>query len=203
MANSKRKCGGCGEYFRPDRTFPGPVAWCGEDCALIVSRKRLPAVKAKAARQERAQTKEARERIKTRAKWLEEAQAAFNSFCRERDKDLPCICCGQWPSSDDYKPGGYWDAGHWKSRGAFPELRFVEINCHKQLKSCNAGSSKYARKGRTVSAGYRENLIRKIGQESVDWLDGPHEAKHYTIEDLRRIKQEYKDKLKALRGGHD
>lgn len=199
MANSKRRCGACKTYFRPEQTFPGTASWCSPECGLIVAQKRLPAVKAKQARTERAQTKEARERIKTRAKWLEEAQTAFNSFVRERDKDLPCICCNQWPTSDDYKPGGYWDAGHFLSRGAFPELRFVEINCHKQLKSCNAGSSKYAKKGRTVSEGYRENLIRKIGQESVDWLEGPHEAKHYSIECLKRIKQEYKDKLKELR----
>lgn len=183
--------------------FYQKAGFCGNDCmadhGIARGRAQIERKKAAVARQERAQTKEARERIKTRSKWLEEAQTAFNAFVRWRDKDLPCICCNQWPSSDDYKPGGYWDAGHFLSRGAFPELRFEELNCHKQQKSCNAGSSKYAKKGRTVSEGYRENLIRKIGQESVDWLEGQHEAKHYTIEDLKRIKQEYKDKLKELR----
>jgi hypothetical protein len=196
--NSRRKCGGCGEYFRPDRTFPGPVAWCSPDCGLTVARKRVPAVKASQERQERKEHKEAKQRIKTRSEWLKEAQAAFNAYIRERDKDQSCICCGMWPEVSN-KPGGDWDAGHFLSRGAYPELRFVETNCHKQLKSCNAGSSKYARKGRTVAANYRERLIDKIGLAEVEWLEGPHEAKKYTIDDLRTIRDEYKLKLKQMR----
>lgn len=150
-------------------------------------------------REARAEHRKAKERIKTRSKWLSEAQGAFNDFIRERDKNLPCICCGNWPDSDDYKPGGTWDCGHFKSRGAFPELRFEELNAHKQLKTCNGGSNKYAKKGRTVSEGYRARLIEKIGQAAVDWLEGPHEPKKYTIDDLKAIKAEYKEKLKYLR----
>lgn len=154
--------------------------------------------KAEAAK-ERKEHREAKERVKTRSKWLSEAQDAFNDFIRERDKDLPCICCGNWPDSDDYKPGGTWDCGHFKSRGAFPELRFEEANAHKQLKTCNGGSNKYAKKGRTVSEGYKARLIERIGQAAVDWLEGPHEPKKYTIDDLKAIKAEYKLKLKELR----
>jgi len=203
VANSKRKCGGCSKSFRlaPEQTFPGPVAWCSPDCGLVVAKKRVPAVKAKQAKAERAQNREAKERIKTRSKWLSEAQDAFNDFIRARDEKLPCICCGNWPDSDDYKPGGTWDAGHYLSRGAYPELRFVETNCHKQLKSCNGGSSKYAKKGRTVAEGYRERLIEKIGIDQVLWLEGPHEPAKHTIDELKAIKAEYKAKLKALKAG--
>jgi hypothetical protein len=75
----------------------------------------------------------------------------------------------------------------------------VETNCHKQLKSCNAGSSKYARKGRTVSQNYRERLIDKIGLAEVERLEGPHDVKKYSIDDLRSIRDDYKIKLKQLR----
>lgn len=200
LANSKRKCGGCGEYFRPapEQTFPGPVAWCREECALVVARKRAPAAKAKIEKAARAENRAAKKRLKTRSEWMKEAQKEFNAFIRERDKDLPCICCNTFEESDDWKPGGVWDAGHFLSRGAYPELRFEELNCHKQKKSCNAGSSKYARKGRTVAANYRENLIIKIGIEAVEWLEGPHEAKRYTIEELQLIISEYKRKKTQL-----
>jgi hypothetical protein len=34
-------------------------------------------------------------------------------------------------------------------------------------------------------------LIGKIGIELVEWLEGAHEAKHYSIDDLREIKSNY------------
>ena len=113
MANSKRKCGGCGERFRvsPEQTFPGPVAWCSTDCALVVAKKRLPAAKAKIERVERAKHREAKERVKPRNKWLQEAQAAFNAYIRARDECLPCICCGEY-GDGLHGRGGEWDAGH-------------------------------------------------------------------------------------------
>jgi hypothetical protein len=33
----------------------------------------------------------------------------------------------------------------------------------------------------------------------VEWLEGPHEPKKYTIEDLKSIKETYRQKLKALK----
>lgn len=188
--------------------------FCGLDCMAghgndkaMASRERAQATERKKAREARAAEKKAykaaqnarKEAIKTRSEWMKDAQKAFNAFIRERDRDLPCACCGEWGKGEDWQPGGKWDAGHFLGRGAYPELRFVEINCHKQLKSCNAGSSKYARKGRTVAANYRERLINKIGLDQVEWLEGPHKEKKYTIDQLKSIKSEYEAKLKELK----
>lgn len=148
---------------------------------------------------ERKQHRERKEAIKTRSEWMAAAQKVFNMFVRERDKDLPCICCNSWGEDENWLVGGKWDAGHFLGRGAFPELRFEELNCHKQLKSCNAGSSKYARKGRTVAASYRLNLINKIGLDKVEWLESHHEEKKYTIDDLKQIITVYKAKLAELK----
>lgn len=150
-------------------------------------------------KEKRAEHRVAKERIKTRREWMVEAQASFNAYIRARDESqgLPCICCGEY-GDGLHGRGGEWDAGHFLSRGAYPELRFVEINCHRQLKSCNAGSSKYAKKGRTVREGYRERLIQRIGLDKVEWLEGPHELPKYTIDELKAIKAEYKAKLKEL-----
>lgn len=164
---------------------------CCLGCAAALAKKKREKV-------ERANDRQKRESMKTARDYVKPAQDAFNAFIRERDKDLPCICCGRFPDSDDWNPGGVWDAGHFLSRGAYPELRFEEDNCHKQLKTCNGGSSKYAKKGRTVSQGYRERLIAKIGLGRVEWLEGPHDQKHYSIEDLKAIKALYVKKLKDL-----
>lgn len=40
--------------------------------------------------------------------------------------------------------------------------------------------------------------VKRIGKDRVEWLEGPHDPKKYTIDDLKKIKQEYKDKLKQL-----
>ena len=135
---------------------------------------------------------------KTKPELTKEAQEAFNDFIRERDRDLPCIDCGHF-SDGQNKTGGKWDAGHFLTIGGYPELRFNEDNCHKQLKSCNAGSGKYRKKDRTVSDGYRINLISKIGLEAVERLEGPHEMPHWTHDELRSIRDGYRQKLKELK----
>lgn len=38
-------------------------------------------------------------------------------------------------------------------------------------------------------------MIERFGYLFVAWLDGPHEAKHYTRDDLERIRVEYNQKL--------
>jgi hypothetical protein len=154
--------------------------------------------KAKKARKVQAADKV---KIRTRREWVSLAQVAFNAYIRERDKDLPCICCGQWPKVMG-KYGGDFDAGHFLTVGAYPELRFTENNCHKQSKSCNAGSGKFSHKLKTVSEGYRERLIEKIGKDAVESLEGPHEPAKWTVEDLQGIIKKYRVKLKELKGGN-
>ncbi len=194
MANSKRKCGGCGEYFKPQQQFPGPVTWCSPKCGLIVAQKRIPAQRRKQEKQERAEIRKRKEAIKPRSKWLREAQAAFNAYIRERDNELPCISCGTRMNNDGLTTGSRIDAGHYRSTGSSPELRFEPLNCHAQCVKCNRHLS-----GSAVD--YRIGLINKIGAEKVEWLEGPHEPKRYTVEDLKQIKEKYKRKLKELKQG--
>lgn len=148
---------------------------------------------AKEARKDTARRKEA---IKTRAEYIREAQVAFNAYIRFRDDKEPCISCGR--TEVEWTVGGAWDCGHYLGVGAYPELRFEELNAHKQCKKCNGGSGKYAKKNRTVSQSYREKLIKKIGQEKVDWLEGPHEPKHYSIEELKQLKIYFRNECKEL-----
>jgi len=180
--NSKRKCGGCGVYFRPEQVFPGPVAWCSPDCGLAVASKRQISLKRSQKAVERKQTKKARESIKTKAEWLREAQIAVNAYIRARDSELPCVSCRRHHN-------GQYHAGHYRSTGSSPELRFDERNVHKQCAPCNNHLS-----GNLIP--YRVELIRRIGQDGVDYLEGPHTPKKYTIEQIRQIRDDYRLKLK-------
>jgi hypothetical protein len=145
-------------------------------------------------KKEAAEHRERKKKAKTKAQWIRECQQIFNKYIRLRDHDKPCISCGK--SDVEWTPGGMWDCGHFISIGSHPELRFVELNAYKQCKKCNGGSGRFAKKHHTVSKQYRENLIEKIGIEKVEWLEGPHEPKRYTIEDLQSIKAEYTRKAR-------
>jgi len=45
---------------------------------------------------------------------------------------------------------------------------------------------------------YRINLIIKIGIDAVNYLEGKHEPKRYTIDDIKELKRIYREKIKAL-----
>ena len=125
-----------------------------------------------------------KENAKTLGQLAKEAQAEFNKYIRLRDANKPCISCGRWHQ-------GQWDAGHYRTVGANPELRFEELNVHRQCAPCNNHKS-----GDIVN--YRWNLVQRVGQDKVDWLEGPHKAKKYTREQLKEIKRVYREKAKQL-----
>lgn len=194
----------CRKRFMPERTMQSV---CSPMCGILKARadkakkdacenrkrvreeKRLAAI-------ERKKNREAKEKLKGRGYFIEKAQAAFNAFIRERDHPLPCICCGSWPSYGQLgmfnMPGGEWDAGHFRSRGAAPHLRFDERNAHKQLKYCN-----HYKSGNI--SGYRIGLIQRIGLPAVEALEADDEPRHYSIDDLKRIAIEYRAKTRELK----
>jgi hypothetical protein len=72
-----------------------------------------------------------------------------------------------------------------------PSLRFNTYNCHKQCAPCNNHLS-----GNLVE--YRANLINKIGQARVDWLEGPQDTKNMDIEYLKRIKRIFSKRARLV-----
>ncbi|EKN4095928.1 recombination protein NinG [Yersinia enterocolitica] len=202
---SHRNCKVCKTRFKPETVYQW---WCDEEhekeyitkLALKARRDRIQ----KDEQRRKKETQAERQSLKVRKLELKPdshfkklAQQAFNEYIRTRDRDQPCISCGETNPPDLH--GGQWDCGHFKTVGGFPELRFVECNAYRQCKSCNAGSAKYGGKAATVEKMYRESLAEKFGQELVDWLDGPHEMNHYRRDDYIRIRDEYRAKTRALK----
>lgn len=188
-----RKCRVCGEAYTPRSTTQKA---CSPQCALQLAGKEREKRERAEAKAKRAQNREALERLKTRSDHMKEAQAAFNAWVRERDHGKPCISCDSTPSNAGLITGSRWDAGHYRSVGACPELRFEPLNCHAQCVRCNRDLS-----GNTVE--YRIRLRERIGDEALEWLEGPHPARKHTIEDLKEIKVRYrrlKRELQKARG---
>ena len=142
----QRKCSNCGSQFLQQRM--GQQV-CSTACAQSYGRRISEQQQRKKERQERAETKA---KLKTRADWLREAQAAINSWVRlVRDVDKSCISCGR-------QHEGKYDCGHYLSRGAHPNLAFVENNLAKQCVPCNQYLS-----GNQIR--FRQGLIARIGLE--------------------------------------
>lgn len=177
---NKRKCKHCGEYVSEFIVLP-VGAFCNKDHAILYARdkKRLERVKKRKTREKKvAIDKQCKKTQKAKA------QAVFNAYIRERDRDLPCISCGRYHK-------GQYHAGHYKTRGAHPELAFHPLNCHKQCSACNNYLS-----GNIVN--YRKNLIEKIGLDSVEWLEGSHKVAKLTAEDYIEIASWYKELIKSM-----
>lgn len=185
-----RKCLNCRKKFTPK--YSSLQSTCSPKCAIEHVKRENKKAADKQAKADRKAHREAKEKLRTKRDWIKLTQPVFNRWIRLRDHDQPCISCGRYDHEiPETYVGGKWDCGHFLTVGAYPELRFEPLNAHKQCKICNAGSGKYTRKNHTVTQSYRENLILRIGLDKVEWLEGPHDPKHYTIESLKEIKQKY------------
>ncbi|QLG93542.1 recombination protein NinG [Pseudomonas yamanorum] len=160
-------------------------AVCSPACAMIDAPRHAPKAKKAIAQVERAKIKVRKEKLKSRADHLKDTQQAFNAWVRARDAALPCVSCGRHHQ-------GKYDAGHYRTVGSNPALRFEPLNCHKQCSPCNTQLS-----GDIVN--YRINLVQKIGAEAVAWIEGPHEAKKYTVEELKAMTADYRAKTRELK----
>lgn len=185
MANSKRLCAHCKERQPVETMFIRDTqAFCNKDHYIEYQVGNKDKLVKKGRQIKRKEHAKARERVKTRAEWLRDAQTWFNKYIRLRDKDEPCISCQRHHA-------GQYHAGHYLSVGANPELRFNELNNHKQCAPCNNHLSGNIAK-------YRPNLINKIGINNVEWLEGPHKVAKYTVDEIKEIIAKYKAKCKDI-----
>lgn len=181
-----RNCKQCKQRFTQDRIGQ---SLCSTECA-IASVKSAQARKAKkAAQAERKADKIKREKLKTRSDYIKEAQIAVNKYVRLRDAGRGCISCGAPLVLGGV--GGGFDAGHLRSRGAAPHLRFNLDNIHGQCKRCNIYGS-----GMVVE--YRAGLIGRIGLARVEALEADNSEPKWSIQELISIRNEHRAKCKEL-----
>ena len=178
-----KKCKFCKDEYTPRNSMQSV---CSPDCAykLIEQKKIKKATKDIKDKEKelRKHLKESKEKLKTRGQLAKEAQAAFNKYIRLRDAKEPCISCGRHHQ-------GQYHAGHYRSVGSSPHLRFHLWNNHRQCAPCNTHLS-----GNLIN--YRMNLIKKIGQAKVDWIESANFSNKYSEEYLRRVKRVFNRKIK-------
>ena len=173
----------CNNEFDP--RAPWQIA-CSPVCGLNIAAEKKAKQAVKDGKKQRQERRAGLIAIKSRADWMREAQAAFNAYARSRALDS-CISCGS--------KTGKQNAGHYRSVGSCPELRFEPLNVWMQCEKCNSYLS-----GNLIN--YRKNLLKLIGEEKLNWIEGYHPPKKYTIPELQEIIATYRKKLKELKNAN-
>ena len=180
MANAKKACRYCKEYKQVHTMVKVPLGvFCNWAHAIAhgkaLAEKKKVKVKALSDKIARAKHKADKERVKTKAKWLQELQVIVNQYVRLRDKFKSCASCDKGPEWV-----GQWQAGHYYSRGHSSSLRFNLHNIHKQCSVCNNHLS-----GNIGQ--YTPKLINKIGQVKFDYLTAhKSDIRSYDVEWIKR-----------------
>lgn len=176
------KCKNCGDKFE---AYKFNFRYCKkEKCRDIGVAELLTKQKKAKDKKKRLETRKQKESLLTHKDYLKLLQTAFNAYIRKRDKGLPCISCGK----DNNKQ---FHAGHYRSVGSAPHLRFNETNVWRQCATCNT----YLH-GNLIE--YRKELVNRIGVNKVEWLENYNEPLKLTIPEIKELIIEYKNKLKKL-----
>lgn len=180
-----KKCKGCGSLFQPVR--PLQVA-CGPMCGLQVGRAKQEKAKAQAKKEERKADKVKLAKLEPLSKVEKRAERAVNAYARARDfhARMGCVSCDK-----PWNWGGRWNASHFRSVGAASGVRFNLWNIHSACWICNQIYS-----GRIDQ--YEPEIVRRIGQEKVDWLKAQNKPVRYSREYLERLRAVFAKKLRRL-----
>ena len=92
---------------------------------------------------------------KSLPKLKKDCQDVFNKFIRLRDKDKPCISCGQFKTLQ---------AGHFYTVKQYDGLRFNEDNVHGECAYCNLFDGMHL-------LNYAANLKNRIGEQRCAELE--------------------------------
>jgi hypothetical protein len=191
----RRKCKVCCEWFHPAYDN---IRWCSPEHGAIYAlelrtKEKIKATakhikeKHQADKAERQRLAERRKDVKPLRHWITMTQRAYNDWRRESllAAGHGCISCGT-------KTAFAWQAGHYRTTAAAPQLRFTDDNVQLQCFACNV------HKSGNIEA-YRASLVELIGEERVLALECNNENHRYTREELAGIRAEARVNLRTLK----
>lgn len=176
---NQKICKQCKHGFDPARPMQ---TVCSPLCASRYVRSKK--------KEEREEVKRRKESVKSRSKWLSECQAVINKYVRLKAfcNGEGCYTCGATPLQ---KRGGTYDAGHFRSVGSAPHIRFWIPQIRLQCTTCNR------HKG-GVALLFRQALVRDHGNQWVEDLEARQEVAKFTVDYLKRLKDVMGRKVKRL-----
>jgi len=190
---SELKCKGCGERFPKDEMIKVQLSWyhsfeCASASALAKIQRKAATNTKKKEKADRAKQRNDKEKVKTMAEWFDQLQTLVNQYVvHVKDYGEPCCTCQKTTQNIKY------DAGHMRSRGSTPELRFELTNIHKQ---CSVNCNQH---GSGMRKEYELFIIDKYGKDHLDWLNGPHPSLKEQFPHYADVKNEIIRYRKLLR----
>jgi hypothetical protein len=174
------------------------ASFCSYECAIVQARKAQEKARKRQQLEFRKETKSRREKAKTNAQWAAEAQVIFNKVRRleellwfkERGLEPYCISCQQPLGGDQ------WCNGHFKTRGARPDLAFDKLNSYLQHnRRCNQALS-------GDIEGYKVGLAKRFGENEarriIDYCEIRQESPKRSAEDWIAFKKELSAEVRRL-----
>ncbi len=179
-----KKCKHCGEMFQP---FNSIEKMCSTACILagLAGMKKKDIGRAERSRK-KAKTAKSKE-LRTRLDWYSRLGTLVNQYVRWRDRDEPCCTCGTT------NPNIKYDAGHFHTKKARPDIRFELTNIHRQ---CSQRCNVY---GSGMRNEYEKFIADKYGPEHVDWLAEQKRPLFEVFPNWQDIEAEIKRYRKLLR----
>lgn len=198
----RRSCKVCGKSFKPEKiTNWGCCDNHQEEYAVSLiskvrerNRKSAEKLRLKKASQDRQELRQRKERLKPSGKLADEAQRAVNAYIRVRDYGKHCVSCGRWMDHDGegYNRDSQVNAGHFRSVGAAPHLRFNTFNIHGQCIHCNMHLS-------GNREGYDSRLPFIVGQAKFVWLTNNNEIRRFSDDYYIRMKKVFTRRARHLK----
>jgi len=170
----QKACKVCKDKFDPLRPLQ---MVCSPKCGIEYTKKQK-------SKQWQKEKKVIKEKLFTKKDYLNILQKVFNTYIRARDKGKPCASCDKFLKPNDI------NAGHFYSVGAYPNLRFNELNVHNQCIECNLHKH-----GNVLE--YALRLPNRIGIDKYDLLqESRNTPLKIDIEEVKELIKIYKEKTK-------
>jgi hypothetical protein len=150
-----------------------------------LEKKRVQLARRRAAEGKRA-IRARKQALKTPTELEQDCRRIVQKIARIRDRDDGCISCEKGPNWQ-----GQWHGSHFRSVGACSALSLHLWNIHKACSVCNHHKSGNI-------AEYAPRLVRKIGQERVDWLNSQNQTVRRSREYLERFKKVMGKRLRRM-----
>lgn len=209
MANSKKKCKHCKEFFPADDMFKAPGgtfctwehagSWAFDKVAEKIAKQK---VKDDAWR--KSMPKSVKELNQRDLKWQEDrTQTAFNKMRVQQEliwfytRNIEPYCISCLKTKMDFC------CGHNESRGSNSHLQFDEINTYLQCnKYCNCSLSAN-KTGTPTTIGYYEGLKHRFGDDEGESIreycaNAPTEAKR-TPEEFEILRKGFNEEFRVLK----
>lgn len=170
------------------------------------TQKRIKREQKKAAADAKAEKKEKNADFRKRKQALNEKDPKWQKnrtkdvlhlLVKLLDKDLPCIVCNGHECGQKTE----WDAGHYLTKSAHPELKFDPRNIFKQCSGTNTASTGRSSAEASIRQKFDQGIIARYGMEHLMWLRSYHPPRKYTCEELAAMRTEMAEECRRLKKG--